>query len=131
MLTLQYTAGFNLSVVHLDGQGKSAVHIGETIQSVVDDRNVGLTQNEKILMQYCYKPGHYFLCWIQSLMKTSRDGKPPVIPTPTHCHAHCCSIAGLLCASCQYGKGVLTGTGAKHTVEVELSILRANDLLLG
>eukprot|EP00957_Ditylum_brightwellii_P095935 7309551-Ditylum_brightwellii.AAC.1 len=64
-------------------------------------------------------------------MKTSRDGKPSVIPTPTNCCAHCCSTAGLLCASCQYGKGAQTGTGAKHTIKVEPSALRANDLIPG
>eukprot|EP00957_Ditylum_brightwellii_P117059 8928939-Ditylum_brightwellii.AAC.2 len=63
-------------------------------------------------------------------MCTGREGCPPVIPTPTNTWVHCCNMTGLLCASCQYGKGV-GGTKAKHSVEVELGGIRANNLYLG
>eukprot|EP00957_Ditylum_brightwellii_P051617 3914742-Ditylum_brightwellii.AAC.1 len=61
-------------------------------------------------------------------MRTSHDVQCPVIPTPTNCQAYCCDTTGLLCVSCQYGKGAQTSTGAKHVVEMNLGVLCANEL---
>eukprot|EP00957_Ditylum_brightwellii_P113825 8678064-Ditylum_brightwellii.AAC.1 len=79
---------------------------------------------------YC-KLGHYFLKWIQLLMQTGQDGQPPVIPMPTNSQPNCCDTTGLLCASCQYGKGAQTGTRATYSKETAPGALRAEDLTPG
>eukprot|EP00957_Ditylum_brightwellii_P192592 14663123-Ditylum_brightwellii.AAC.1 len=82
-------------------------------------------------MRWHYKLGHYFLKWIQLLMRTGCDGQPPVIPTPTNNQAHGCDTVRLLCASCQCGKGEQTCTGAKGVVKTDPGALHANDLAPG
>eukprot|EP00957_Ditylum_brightwellii_P116782 8907573-Ditylum_brightwellii.AAC.1 len=64
-------------------------------------------------------------------MHVGKNGKLPVILTPTNSHAHCCDMTGLLCASCQAGKGERTGTGAKKVKGVLPGALKIENLLPG
>eukprot|EP00957_Ditylum_brightwellii_P037195 2816070-Ditylum_brightwellii.AAC.1 len=61
-------------------------------------------------------------------MHKKRDGQPPVIPTPTNSRTHCCSTVGLLCTSCQCGKGARTRSGENHSKEIDPDTLKAKDL---
>eukprot|EP00957_Ditylum_brightwellii_P142761 10878435-Ditylum_brightwellii.AAC.1 len=48
-LTIKYRAGSNLPLGYLECGGvEAAAHPGAAIESIVDDRNIGLTHNEKI-----------------------------------------------------------------------------------
>eukprot|EP00957_Ditylum_brightwellii_P123584 9422199-Ditylum_brightwellii.AAC.1 len=98
--------------------------IGEAIELVVDNWNVRLTSNEKLLLYWHYKLGHFFLAWIQALMRKGKNGQPPVILTPKTSRAHCCDLSGLLCASCQLGKGARASSGARHTTDVKPRALK-------
>eukprot|EP00957_Ditylum_brightwellii_P142762 10878435-Ditylum_brightwellii.AAC.2 len=64
-------------------------------------------------------------------MQRGKDGEPPIIPTPTNCRTHCCNITGLICSSCQIGKGSQRGSGAKYLVEVDPGALHTDDLVPG
>eukprot|EP00957_Ditylum_brightwellii_P071278 5418715-Ditylum_brightwellii.AAC.1 len=116
---MPYNKGSNLPLAYLEDSDEPSAYIGEAIELVVDDRNIGLTNNKKIFMQWHYKLAHYFLSWIQCLMQTGQDGRPPVIPTPKDSRAHCYCTKGLLCASCQYGKGAQRGSKAKYLIKIE------------
>eukprot|EP00957_Ditylum_brightwellii_P010049 758228-Ditylum_brightwellii.AAC.1 len=107
-LTIKYRVGSNLPLGYLECGGVEATaHPGAAIESGVDDRNIGLTHNEKILLCWYFKLDHFFLGWIQFLMQRGKDGEPPV------------------------GKGVQQGSGANHLVEVDPGALYADDLVPG
>eukprot|EP00957_Ditylum_brightwellii_P159915 12172464-Ditylum_brightwellii.AAC.1 len=76
-LTLRYCSGSNLPVAYLEKSATAleGAVIGETIESVVDDWNVGHTSNEKLLICWHCKLGHFFLAWIQALMREGKDGQ--------------------------------------------------------
>eukprot|EP00957_Ditylum_brightwellii_P053972 4088142-Ditylum_brightwellii.AAC.1 len=82
-------------------------------------------------MRWNYKLSHYFLKWIQSLMRIRRDGQPPMIPTPTNSQANYSDMPGILCALYWYRKGAPTCTGSKHVVETDPGVLCANDSTTG
>eukprot|EP00957_Ditylum_brightwellii_P178790 13619016-Ditylum_brightwellii.AAC.1 len=63
-------------------------------------------------------------------MRKGCDSQPLVIHT-NGSRAHCCNIAVLLCASCQYGKGLQTGSGDKHFKERDMGTLKVEDLIPG
>eukprot|EP00957_Ditylum_brightwellii_P079755 6064157-Ditylum_brightwellii.AAC.1 len=103
VVTLCYSRGSNLLMAHLEHEGDQRhAYPGTAVESEVDNQNIGLMQNEKV-MRWHYCLDHYFLKWIQFLMRVGKDGEPPVIPTQTNRCANCCDKAGLLCVSCQAG----------------------------
>eukprot|EP00957_Ditylum_brightwellii_P001209 94986-Ditylum_brightwellii.AAC.1 len=64
-------------------------------------------------------------------MRKGKDSQPPVIPPPTTSRAHYCDLFGLLCASCQVGKGTKTSSGAIHTTDVKPGAFKVDNLIPG
>ena len=125
-LTIPYHKGSNLPIAHLDS-GQYNIQRG-TISSVIDDNNTNLTSNEKELLWWHYKLGHYYFGWIQYLMRKGQDCRPQIIPLPPKCRAHRCNTKGLLCTSCQIGKGKWTGSEAQNIKDIDPDALKADDL---
>eukprot|EP00957_Ditylum_brightwellii_P203462 15334707-Ditylum_brightwellii.AAC.1 len=79
-LTLRYRVRPNLPVAY--------------IEKAVNNWNIRLISNEKLLLHWHYKLGYFFLAWIQALLGKGKYGQPPVIHTPTTSRAHYCDLSG-------------------------------------
>ena len=95
-----YSPSF-LPVAHIDDHDMPTEGEIYHNMTVVDDANKNLTNNEKELLRWHYKIGHFDMSTIQGTMRTGRNEEPPIIK-PSFSGAS--SVKHPICSSCQLGK---------------------------
>ena len=95
-----YSPSF-LPIAHIDDYDMPSE--GEVYNNItiIDDANRNLTQNEKELLRWHYKIGHFNMPTIQNLMRSGRNNEAPILQAK---FSGASSIHPPLCSSCQLGK---------------------------
>ena len=73
----------------------------EKFFNVLSQANLNLSVDQKELLGWHFKLGHFNVAWIQRLTKPTRDGKTPLIPYCANSAPHCDAP---LCAACRFAK---------------------------